>query len=490
MAHENPPYRYVKLDWKRKFDKWKEAYEFNKDASKEDYKTKIDSKFIVKKGDAAYDEVTEKNNLQGEETMDERKFLFKTGSSCKNIHDKAHNAPHLREDAKYSEVAQEFDREVQKIKKKKGMCTTYASCARGSPLTLKNSAGKDVDYHFYGPKFKYSNLDNLAKICLYDDETNTGLDDETNPNTCSKELIAACNVLAKYSSYGLDSVRTTRLKMSLLFTEILNAVKLAYKDYQSSPEKYKKKGESTERVRLYISKKRKFIGPILQLLQVAQMRHYYARIISKATNLDELDYLRRSPKKASSLKLTLKKKTNLKTGIDSMGYRVELKYNGLLLNFCNAADINDGCTYEEFIAHFNKVIYGSMEFMRYCDKKADPVMQFFCLFLILVLVIGLVYWFVKMIMREKDLEIKRRNILTRKRAAKEALAKDFAKTQDIDTEPSSERKELAKEDDAPAEDIDINIEETQEHDVNVEVNPMEDNNNLQDNLVEDGGDAE
>jgi len=173
-----------------------------------------------------------------------------------------------------------------------------------------------------------------------------------------------------------------------------------------------------------------------------------------------------------------------------MGYRVELKYNGLLVNFCNASDINDGCTYEEFIAHFNKVIFGSMEFMRFCRKKASPVMQFFCLFLILVLVICLVYWFVKMVMREKDLEMKRRNILNRKRAAKEEKAKDFAKTQNIDSEPSSDRKELIKEDDAPAEDIDINIEETQEHDVNVEANPMEDNNNLQDNLVEDGGDAE
>jgi len=173
-----------------------------------------------------------------------------------------------------------------------------------------------------------------------------------------------------------------------------------------------------------------------------------------------------------------------------MGYRVELKYNGLLVNFCNASDINDGCTYEEFIAHFNKVIFGSMEFMRFCEKKASPVMQFFCLFLILVLVTCLVYWFVKMVMREKDLEMKRRNILNRKRAAKEEKAKDFAKTQNIDSEPSSDRKELIKEDDAPAEDIDINIEETQEHDVNVEANPMEDNNNLQDNLVEDGGDAE
>ena len=64
-----------------------------------------------------------------------------------------------------------------------------------------------------------------------------------------------------------------------------------------------------------------------------------------------------------------------------------------------------------------------MEFMRYCEKKADPVMQFFCLFLILVIVIGLVYWFVKMILREKDLEIKRRNILARKRAAKEEQSK-------------------------------------------------------------------
>ena len=113
--------------------------------------------------------------------------------------------------------------------------------------------------------------------------------------------------------------------MSLLFTEILEAVKHAYKEYQASPDQYKKQGTSTERVRLYISKKRKFIGPILQLLQVAQRRHYYARIISKATNLDELDYLRKSPLKASSLKLSLKKQTNLKTGIDSMGYRVELK---------------------------------------------------------------------------------------------------------------------------------------------------------------------
>jgi len=116
------------------------------------------------------------------------------------------------------------------------MCTTYASCALGAPLTLKNSAGKNVDYYFYGPKFKYQNLDNLAKICLYDDQANSGLDDETNPNACSKELIAACNMLTKYSSYGLDSVRTTRLKMSLLFTEILEAVKHAYKEYQASPD--------------------------------------------------------------------------------------------------------------------------------------------------------------------------------------------------------------------------------------------------------------
>ena len=64
-----------------------------------------------------------------------------------------------------------------------------------------------------------------------------------------------------------------------------------------------------------------------------------------------------------------------------------------------------------------------MEFMRFCEKKASPVMQFFCLFLILVLVICLVYWFVKMVMREKDLEMKRRNILNRKRAAKEEKAK-------------------------------------------------------------------
>ena len=203
VSHQNPPYRYVKLDWKRKFDKWKETYDFNKDAKKDEYKTNVDSKFIVKKGDAAYDEVTEKNKLQGEKTLDERKYLFQTGKSCKNIQEKHRNAPHLREDAKYSQVAQMFDHEVQKIKRKKGMCTTYASCALGAPLTLKNSAGKNVDYYFYGPKFKYQNLDNLAKICLYDDQANSGLDDETNPNACSKELIAACNMLTKYSSYGL-----------------------------------------------------------------------------------------------------------------------------------------------------------------------------------------------------------------------------------------------------------------------------------------------
>lgn len=173
--NQMPPYRYIKNDWKRQFSKWIENYNFNKDATTDKYKIDIDSKFIVKEDDVNADEINTRNALQGEGTKDEAKYLFDVEKNCSNIIAKVNDAPHNKANANYSRLAEQFDQEVQLLKRQKGMCTNPDDCIKGSPLKLKTRVGKDVEFYFLGPFYKYENLDSFAKICLYDREINRGL---------------------------------------------------------------------------------------------------------------------------------------------------------------------------------------------------------------------------------------------------------------------------------------------------------------------------
>jgi hypothetical protein len=207
-------------DWKRAFDKWKTNYNYNKDTDDPKLRLKIDSPFILKEGDQGYKETMARNELQGSDVKDEAKYLFKSPTNCPNLAAKAAMFQDNNSDAQYSQLAKMFDDEVQKIKEKKHLCVKPRDCLPGSPLKLKNSEGKTVKYYFSGMNYNYKNLEALAKICIYDDMANTGLDDSTNPNACSPGLIKASAILAKYHTYGLASLRYTRLTNSLLFTEI------------------------------------------------------------------------------------------------------------------------------------------------------------------------------------------------------------------------------------------------------------------------------
>ena len=104
-------------------------------------------------------------------------------------------------------------------------------------------------------------------------------------------------------------MKSIRMKHTLFLRQLLYNVKLAKKHWEKNLAKKQKIDPMDEKIRIYISKKRDLIGPFLQMMGTAQPKEIYSPIVTKPTNLDELNYLAEAPRRGSSVGIYLKNKT-------------------------------------------------------------------------------------------------------------------------------------------------------------------------------------
>lgn len=198
-----------------------------------------------------------------------------------------------------------------------------------------------------------------------------------------------------------------------MLKELYEAVKSAKKKWESSDLKLVAADPFEEKFRLYISKKRNLIGPMVQLLGSAQPKEIYSPIIVKSSNLDELNYLKEAPRRASSMMIFLKNKTTRINNIPTKTLVVDIRYNGIIVNYCDTQDMETGCTYEEFESKIRRLFFGKIEFYENCFQiRSIGNKVAFAILLVVVLIILLLKC-IKSYQNEKKKEIQRVNLATR-----------------------------------------------------------------------------
>lgn len=122
-------------------------------------------------------------------------------------------------------------------------------------------------------------------------------------------------------------MKTNRMKKTLFLREVLMSIKKAKKNWEANLAKKVKADPFEEKIRLYVSKHRDLVGPFLQMMGSAQPKEIYSPIVTKPSNLDELNYLQEAPRRGSSIQIFLKNKTVRINNIPTQSLVVEMRYN-------------------------------------------------------------------------------------------------------------------------------------------------------------------
>jgi hypothetical protein len=138
----------------------------------------------------------------------------------------------------------------------------------------------------------------------------------------------------------------------------------------------------------------------------------YSKIITKPANLVNLDYLDEAPPRGSSLIFMLRKQTSNVNSILTSQIVVDIRYNGLLLNYCDNFS-GEGCTWDQFAAKVRRLIYSRKEFTDHCDGGVDVSHKIALVVLMLLLVICMVNRCVKSIMQERIKSKATKNLIKR-----------------------------------------------------------------------------
>jgi len=126
-----------------------------------------------------------------------------------------------------------------------------------------------------------------------------------------------------------------------------------------------------------------------------------------------LNYLKEAPRRASSMMIFLKNKTTRINNIPTKTLVVDIRYNGIIVNYCDTQDMETGCTYEEFESKIRRLFFGKIEFYENCFQiRSIGNKVAFAILLVVVLIILLLKC-IKSYQNEKKKEIQRVNLATR-----------------------------------------------------------------------------
>jgi len=350
-----PPYKYVKTNWEKKLENWQETNAKNQKAKPEEV-IDISSKFILKEGNPNYDSLTKRNSLRVVNGIDENLFLFGAGINCKNISGLNSSGPDNQPGAQFGELARTFDEETKKANGGKPIAT-------GKMDSLNNP----TYYGFAGKTYQYNNLYALGRICDYEAQTKPLKD-----RKCSPKLLQATLRLFKYESFGRDKEHTDRIKTNTILGNLYETLHEAKTNFEKNLSSVNQ-NPLEEKFRMYVTKNTHFIAAVL-LLFGGYSRIFeqgkYSKLITKPANLQNLDYLNEAPPRASSLIFGLKKKTITVNSIPTSTVVVDIRYNGLLINYCDSVSGED-CTWNQFQAKIRRLIYATPEFLNECNGDVD-----------------------------------------------------------------------------------------------------------------------
>ena len=197
-ASNIPPFKYIKTDWRKKRQKWLQAYEENKQVTDPNQKKDISSRFVLKSSDPNFDKLNKRNQLGTDPISgeDEIKYLYDTRKNCPSCKVDYLTGAHNSLDAKFSEITKTFNEEMRKLAVIKGVGF--------DPLVISDASyndGEAVKFYFEGSNYDYRTLDAVSKICIYDEEINKGGDQRN--RVCSDKLSNASKRLQKYEVYGI-----------------------------------------------------------------------------------------------------------------------------------------------------------------------------------------------------------------------------------------------------------------------------------------------
>ena len=215
---------------------------------------------------------------------------------------------------------------------------------------------------------------------------------------------------------------------------------------------------------LYTSKRSGLISPVLQLQAFNANPDVYQNIITKSNGQETLNYLQDAPEKASNLILALKNKSVLINGISSNALVVDIRFNGININYCDTQNLEVGCTVEEFNSKIQRIIYPDNQFIAQCSKPQSKSSKWIFFGILILVILGLVHKFYKTARYESFENLKAANIAKRNAELKEeAQGLGLSEPVDVDVEVSLEK--------ANAEDIDLNLEP--EVEIEVEIDPVD-----------------
>ena len=392
-----PPYKYIKNNWTRKLDKWQDKFKANESA-KPDERLNIDSRFVLKESNTNYDVLINRNSLRVVNGIDEDLYLFDAQQNCKNLSSLNAAAPHHKQMAAYSEISRTFEAEMKKMN-------------GGQPLPdgKMDSKKRPTFYGFYGDTYDFQNILAVSRLCVYESHIKAEKD-----RKCSSTLMRSVNAVFKYESFGIDSNYVDRIQSNTLFAGLYRTLLSA----KQTEDKHLDKADQnplSEKSRVYATKNWHFPASILLIFGgYSRMSEQpkYAQLITKSANIENLEYLNDAPPRASSIVFVLTRRTITVDSIPSSTMVVDVRYNGLSLNYCDNVNTR-GCTWAEFEAKIRRLIYSSKEFTDKCNGEVKLENQIFFVVAVVLMVVCLGWRCVKAILVEKREDEVRRNLAKR-----------------------------------------------------------------------------
>jgi hypothetical protein len=264
-------------------------------------------------------------------------------------------------------------------------------------------------YGFAGDTYDFNNLLAVARLCVYESHTKAEKD-----RKCSAALMKATNALFKYESFGIDSNYVDRIQTNTLFAGLYNTLLEAKKTDDKKLDKASG-NPLAEKSRVYVTQDWHVPASILLLFEGYSMmsdQPKYAQLITKSANIENLEYLTEAPPRGSSIVFLLTRQTVTIDGVPSSTMIVDVRYNGLSLNYCENFN-RKGCTWVEFEAKIRRLIYSSKEFADKCNGDVAFEHQVFFVIAVGLMVLCLVWRCIKAILLEKAEDNMRKNLAKR-----------------------------------------------------------------------------
>lgn len=109
----------------------------------------------------------------------------------------------------------------------------------------------------------------------------------------------------------------------------------------------------------------------------------------------------------------LKNKTTKINNVPTQTMVVDIRYNGIIVNYCETEDITTGCTFEEFQSKIRKLTFSYNDFESTCFKSHPLWNKIAFGIVLLIVLIFMVSWCIKEAKKEKEKEIIRSNLMKR-----------------------------------------------------------------------------